>query len=257
MERAEFDEYSERLAAWAAEADGVLGLVLVGSTAATAHAPDGWSDHDFFVVAEPRSAEPLRARTDWLPRRGAGIALHERDTAHGAWVVFDDGHLLEYAVFAPDEVGLSRSGALRVAVDRAGGLAERMAPTLAPPTRDPRTLATSLHRALLVGAGRGARGERLVARRHLLDAAGALLGLVAALRGADDAQDPWRRVERTEPELAAALDGILARGDAGAALALADLAAEVAGAEPWWPSALAAAVRPRLVTAGRGARPRG
>lgn len=254
MRRDEFDRFTAGLAAWAAEADGVLGLVLLGSTAATTHPPDDWSDHDVYVIAEPRIAEALRDSTAWLPGRGAPVVLHERDTAHGAWVVYADGHLLEYAVFTPEELASSRSGAHRIAVDRRGDLAALMRPTLGPPPRDPATIATGLHRALLVGAGRAARGERLAARRHLVDAAGALLALDAALASPEgplrDPQDPWRRVERTDPALAAALEGILARSDAVAALELARLAQRLAGDRPWWPRAIATAVRQRLVTPG-------
>ncbi|WP_306233002.1 hypothetical protein [Agrococcus beijingensis] len=255
MQRGDHDDLTAALVGWAETADGVLGLVLLGSTAATSHLPDDWSDHDFFVIAAPAAAERLRDSTAWLPRRRSALALHERDTAHGAWAVYDDGHLLEYAVFTPDELSLSRSDAHRVAVDRLGDLAERIRPTLAPPEREPRTIATGLHRALLVGGGRAARGERLVAHRHLLDAAGSLLVLAHLLEPAAvpvaDAQDPWRRAEQTHPALAAALERILARGGISSAIELAELAERVAGAQPWWPSRLAAAVRARLARADR------
>lgn len=249
MRRDEFDDFTARLSGWAAHAEGVLGLVLLGSTAATTHEPDDGSDHDFFVIAEAGAAQLLRSTAAWLPARDEAIALHERDTEHGAWVVYDDGHLLEYAVFTPGELALSRSGAHRVAVDRVGDLAERIRPTLAPPARDPQRLATAMHRALLVGAGRAARGERLVARRQLVDAAGSLLALLAAVEPAEpvaDPQDPWRRVELTHPAIATALDGLLARSDAGAALELAELAEQVGAGRAWWPDALARAVRARL-----------
>jgi hypothetical protein len=246
----EFDGFTDRLTAWAGGADGVLGLVLLGSTARTTHPPDAWSDHDFYVIAEPAATERLRSSTAWLPPRSAPIALHERHTEHGAWIVYDDGHLLEYAVFTLDELAFSRSGAHRVAVDRVGDLVERIRPTLSSPPRDPRRLATALHRALLVGGGRAARGERLAARRHLVDAAGSLLALTAMLatpeRAVADPQDPWRRAEAAHPAVATALDAILERSDPAAALELARLAARIAEAEPWWPEALAIAARERL-----------
>ncbi len=250
MQRDAFYGFTDRLSAWASMADGVLGLVLLGSTAGTSHPPDGWSDHDFFVIAEPGATERLRSSTAWLPRRAAAIALHERDTEHGAWVVYDDGHLLEYAVFTLDELASSRTGAHRVIVDRSGDLAARILPTLSPQPRDPRRLATALHRALLVGGGRAARGERLVARRHLVDAAGSLLAITALLaapeRAVGDPHDPWRRAESTHPAVAAALEPILVRSDATAALELAQLAERLAGGQAWWPDALALALRERL-----------
>lgn len=250
MRSDEFQGFTDRLTEWAAVADGVLGLVLVGSTAGTAHAADAHSDHDFYLLATPDACERLRSTIDWLPAREHAVVLHERDTEHGAWVVYADAHMLEYAVFTPDELALGRTDAHRIVVDRVGDLPARIRPTLSPPPHDAASLATSLHRALLVGAGRRARGELLAARWQLLQAATALLELLHAIEPAAeavaDAHNPWRRLERTHPPVAAALEGILERGDTAAALELSLLAERIAGAGPTWPTGLAQAVRARL-----------
>ena len=220
MQRPEYDELSAGLVAWAAEAQGVLGLVLVGSSAESSHAPDAWSDHDFFVITDSDSA------------------------------AYGDGHMLECAELAPDELAMSRSGAARVVVDRLGDLEAPMEPTLAAAPREPRSLVTALHRSLLVGSGRAARGERLAAGRHLLDAVASLLALVEEVVPAEspvgDAHNPWRRVELTRSVIARRLYAILEHADPRAALEIAWVADEVAGAEPWWPSSLAAAISDRI-----------
>ena len=66
---------------WLAAPD-VLGLVALGSMAGRDYQPDEFSDHDFFVVAEPASAEPMRQDLSWLPQADA-VVLSFRETAHG------------------------------------------------------------------------------------------------------------------------------------------------------------------------------
>jgi hypothetical protein len=70
------------------------------------YAPDEWSDHDFFVITPPGGQEALREDLSWLPRADR-VALSFRETGHGLVVLYDDGHLLEFAVFELDELALA------------------------------------------------------------------------------------------------------------------------------------------------------
>lgn len=225
--------------------DGVLGLILLGSTAGTQHLPDEHSDHDFFVVVREGAQERYRAATDWLPPRSAGVLLHHRDTPHGARVIYRDGHLLEYAVFTPDELHLTRNGHARVAFDRLGDLADRLGPTLAPGVPDVPGLLAELYTHLLVGVGRQLRGEELAARQGVHNhAAGDTLGLLHALippqlPASGDPRNPWRRVEQTHPAQAPALLHALTLAPPEAALALLTLARGWAQDHPGWNEALA------------------
>jgi hypothetical protein len=139
--------------------------------------------------------------------------LWHRETAHGMKAIWDDGHLAELAVFDPIELRLARVNRYRVLLDRADvagqmrALREATAARGAAELPDERWVAGQFLGALLVGAGRAARGESLsghvlvrsVALAHLLDlvrrhvppAAGAVL----------DDLDPFRRVERGWPAL--------------------------------------------------------
>src|SRR4051812_48367660 len=88
------------------------------------YAPDDWSDHGFFVISSAGEQERLRGDLSWLPRHD-GVALAFRETEHGLNVIYDDGHLLEFAVFDLDELGLAGINRYRVLLDR-GGVEERV-----------------------------------------------------------------------------------------------------------------------------------
>ena len=183
-----------------------------------------------------------------------------RETAHGGKVIYEDGHMLEFAVFAPDELRLARVNRYRVLLDRAD-VARRMAEVAAAtaaatavPPGDAH-LAGQLLSGVLVAGGRWERGERLSARAFLVgQAAPSLVRLLAAhaapdapgLRERLDSLDPLRRFEQVYAALAAELDEILARPPPAACAGLLDLAErELAGRVPALAAALAA-VRGRL-----------
>ena len=96
--------------------DRAIGLVAVGSMADRDYAPDEWSDHDFFVITPPGGQEELRTDLTWLPEHER-VALSVRETDHGLLVFYEDGHLLEFAVFDSEEIA-SRAP-LRIRVPRA------------------------------------------------------------------------------------------------------------------------------------------
>jgi predicted nucleotidyltransferase len=231
----------------------VLGLVALGSTARGDHLPDRWSDHDFFVVVTPGTQESFRSNLGWLPRSGE-IALSFRETAHGVKVVFRDGHLIEFAVFDPDELAVARVNRYRILFDRErtgerlARVARETAARAAPPSDE--WLVGQFLTNLLVGVGRHHRGERLSGRQ--LVTSSALAHLVALLtkhvRSPDtaklDSLDPLRRFEMVYPALGRRLDAALVLPTPGAALALLDIALdELPGRIP--PAAVAA-IRPRL-----------
>ena len=105
-----------RLVRWAERRSDVLGVVALGSTAATDHRPDRYSDHDLFVVTVDGAAQALRDDVGWLPDAHR-IALCHTETRHGRGVVYDDGHLVEIAVFEPGELHVCRVNAFRVLHD--------------------------------------------------------------------------------------------------------------------------------------------
>lgn len=206
--------FTERLIASLSREPDVLGIVLVGSTSGQGAGPDDASDHDFFVIARPGAQERFRRDLGWLPDAHE-LVLQFRETAHGVKALYASGHLVELAVFDPDELALARINRYRVALDRADIAARAAAvqaattaATAAPPDRAHH--AGQLATNLVVGVARAARGERLSG--HHFVRCSALGHLVTLLRGTDDARDnldPLRRFERSVPALGRELDDAL------------------------------------------------
>jgi predicted nucleotidyltransferase len=198
--------------------ESVLGLVAVGSMARQDHQPDEWSDHDFWVITHPGAQERFRREYDWLPRRGE-ITWAFQETEHGVKVIYQDGHLLEFAVFDTEELKIARINRYRVLLDRAqinAQMAEVAAQTEAQAVSGSDTFhAGQFLTNLLVGIGRYWRGEKLSA--HKFVKINAIHHLVTLLnRHAESAQhtladniDPTRRFESTHPHLGTELEMIL------------------------------------------------
>ena len=241
-------ELTDRLAA----DPRAIGLAAVGSMADRDYAPDEWSDHDFFVITQPGDQEELRADLSWLPRSET-IALAFRETEHGLKVIYDDGHLLEFAVFDLDEIALAGVNRYRALLDR-GGVEERMAHVAAHPRppHDDVVLFGMLLSAALVAWGRAARGETLSGSFFVLLGVTHLTRLLARHLPADaapilDGLDPLRRFERVHPELGSELGAIVRLDPAEGGPALLDvLARELRGRLPSLPWAAADAVRARI-----------
>lgn len=204
--------YTLRLAENICRLPEVVGLIACGSMAQEDYQPDPWSDHDFLLIVEKGSQEHFRTDLSWLP--GArGLLYSFRETQHGVKAVLDSGHLLEFAVFDPDELHLAKVNRARVLFDR-GGIHERLAQVRA----ETRTWITSHAPSddylkgqflanLLVGWGRYSRGEVLSGStyicRHSLQHLITLLHRHVATPRADliDNLDPLRRFEQMYPAL--------------------------------------------------------
>jgi len=252
MRRDEYDRFTDQLRARLEPDPRVLGLVALGSMSGEPPLPDEWSDHDFFVVTRPGEQERMRNDLSWLPRAGE-IVLAFRETEHGVKAVYRDAHLLEFAVFDPDELRLARVNRYRVLFDRADletrmrALRERTAREARP--ADARWLRGQLITGLLVAVGRYRRGERLSGRARLQAAAADLVQLASTSLPArpgsvPDSLDPLRRVEAAWPRFAAALDEALALPPPAAALRMLALAREL----PEFPAEAAAVLERHLAS---------
>ena len=119
-----FLSYQDQLTDLVAQRPEVIGLIFVGSAAATERV-DQYSDQDFFLVVQAGTGESFRQDLSWLPN-WQQIALHPRETAHGLKVVYQNGDVLEFAVFEDSELELCSANDYRVVLDRTN-LTERMA----------------------------------------------------------------------------------------------------------------------------------
>jgi hypothetical protein len=219
VERDDYDAFTAELQRSLTDDPRVVGLVALGSMAAQDYQPDRWSDHDFYVIVPAEAAEAFRTDLRWLPRRER-VVLALRETPHGLKVLYDDAHLLEFAVFSPEELAASTAGRSRVLIDR-GGVAEtidRISTRVRPRATevDLRFEVAMFATNVLVGMGRYHRGERLSGRAHVEAwAVGHLLRALSTLPSERvdvlDGLDARRRFEVAHPALGAELDDALAQ----------------------------------------------
>jgi hypothetical protein len=232
MEPVRFRRYVGRLVEGLAADPRVLGVVGLGSTAMNGREPDRWSDHDVWVVVADGAEEEYRTDPSWLPDAGR-LVLWFRETPHGMKGVYDDGHLVEAAVFRADELSVTRANVYRVFLDRER-ITERMAEIRTETVAEraggrARFLAGQFLTNLLVGVARSARGERLSGHDFVrAQAAGNLLALIAEVvppqrSGVLDDLSPWRRFEGAYPRLADRVEHALREPVPEAALALLEL----------------------------------
>jgi hypothetical protein len=234
VEPSDYAAWSQALVEAVAADPRVVGVVALGSMAGRDYGPDRWSDHDFFVVTEPGRQEELRRDLGWLPRSDRAV-LAFRETEHGSKVVHDDGHLLEFAVFDLEELGLARVNRYRVLLDR-GGVTRRMqevAAATAAAGPGPGAVEHAfgmLVTSILVGSGRHARGESLSGAFFVKGLAVRWLALlVTQLVAAEESSllddlDPLRRFDRVHPAIAVEIERLLRAPTLAAAAGLLDLA---------------------------------
>jgi len=192
------------------------------------YTPDEWSDHDFFLITRAGEQEALRQDLRWLPAHER-ITFSFRETEHGLRVFYDDGHLVEFAVFDVDEIALASVNRYRVLLDR-GGVEETCARVRDEPRaqRDDDHLFGMFLSAALVAIGRGRRGEVLSAAFFVTWGLTYLTRLLARVLPAEngsllDEFDSLRRFERAYPELGKELAAAARLAPQEAALRLLEL----------------------------------
>lgn len=224
MQLREYRRYTEALLASLTPDSRVLGVVALGSMAEQGRAPDQWSDHDFFVIVRPGEQPWFRTQRDWLPDPES-IALFFQESPHRCKALYDSGHLLEFAIFDPDEISLARVNDYRVLTDR-GGIAERMAAMASKPVahEEEAWLIGQMLTLLLVALLRAQRGETMSARALLPKA----VRHFAALHATADNLDPLRRFEELHPELGIRIEAAMRLDAVQAARALLDIVGEKA-----------------------------
>jgi hypothetical protein len=189
----------------------VLGLVAVGSMAEQDYQPDDWSDHDFFVIVNPGKQEKFRNEISWLPEPDH-VVFFFRETSHGVKALYDHGHLLEYAIFDPEELRLAKVNRYRILQDRSN-LQLRMQEIVSDTrqqghrnTYDDLWLIGQFLTQMLVAAGRYRRGEELSGYFFMMSGLRHLIllfskHLKSGKETLKDEIDPVRRFESLYPEL--------------------------------------------------------
>lgn len=178
------------------------------------YSPDEWSDHDFFLITPPGEQEALRQDLRWLPEHQR-IVFSFRETEHGLKVFYDDGHMIEFAVFDVDEIALAGVNRYRILFDL-GGVADACAHVRdhPRPQHDDAHVFGMVVAAALVAIGRGRRGEELSAAFFVTWSLTYLTRLLTRVVPGDDASildgfDSLRRFERGYPALGAELGAVV------------------------------------------------
>lgn len=215
-----YRRFTARLTAWAEDTPEVVGLVAVGSTAAVTHDADVWSDHDVLVVARAGAAVALRDDPAWLPDADRVVLWHH-ESAEGRAAVYDDGHLVELAVFEEGGVPdfpLNDHAVLSGTPDLAARLAGMARATTRRTAEDDPAGARRFSQIvvqLVIGLGRDARGEVLSGHERIKGRAlTELLSLVRDFRPPETAAplddlDPYRRLEQAHPTVARRIAEVL------------------------------------------------
>ena len=237
----EFLDFESRLTTNLEKREDVLGLVFVGSAADHSRF-DEWSDHDFFVITREGAGESLRQDLSWLPD-ATQIALQPRETAHGLKVVYDSGHVLEFAVFNDSELELAGANAFLVTLDKTGNINDRMTALATKSAVTSEYFADAQFELflcqLLIGVGRARRGELLIAGEHVRSwAVAGLVGLarhwLPVAEGTEQLTDnlaALRRFERQYPSLGAAIAAAQATGVEECAQGLLEIATTALAAQ--------------------------
>lgn len=201
-----FVRYQQQLTESVAVRPEVLGLMFAGSAANLKRA-DEFSDQDFYLIVTDEAAEAYRQDLSWLPNHEQ-ILLAPRETEHGLKVLYQDGTMLEFAVFSDSELDSHLAPPeSRVVFDR-GGIGQRIA-AIRFSTTEPFDLRRELELMLSlihIGIGRYRRGEVIAASQHINSyALNHLLGIIRELQprkgSSEDALNRFRRFELDYPEL--------------------------------------------------------
>jgi hypothetical protein len=247
MNQDEFRAFTQNLKERLQRDSLVIGLVAVGSMAEQDYSPDQWSDHDFFVVVSSGTQETFRSDLSWLPH-SESIIFRFRETAHGVKVLYDTGHLLEFAVFDLNELHLAKVNRYRILIDK-GGIESHLQEIVTETARwnesqapDDEYLLGQFLTNVLVGVNRYLRGEKLSGQFFLKNSA--IRHLVILLskhlpsenRNLLDNLDPFRRFERAYPEIGANLNALFNEDLPAAAIHLLDFAERTIGHLPQFPT---------------------
>lgn len=209
MDETIYQEYINRLRDRLLRDPDVLGLIITGSTTDAARRDD-WSDHDFWIVTQPRTQVRFLDDLTWLPA-AENILLTARYGLAYRTVLYRNRHKVDFAVFDPEQAAGGTLERFQVLIDRQ----DVRALAIAAQERSAKERTRELQRhdafegfGILLWSAyqRSARGEVLSGRQFFELALDALLNmLVVSLepdQSSEDWLDPRRRLEQRRPEWA-------------------------------------------------------
>jgi len=219
MNSIQYKEFTKELKERLLNYEEVTGLVAVGSMAEQDYIPDKWSDHDFSVIVKNGSQENFRKDLSWLPNY-KNIVLIIQETEHGFKALYNNEHLIEFAVFNLEELYCLKINRYRILIDRTNieehfKKIENITSLQSKLTYDNSLLLGEFITSLWIGIGRYNRGEKTSAHEFVKMAAlKSLLTLLEKHLPSEkkeiiDNLDPLRRFELMYPNLGEEIENIL------------------------------------------------
>ena len=234
MKTEQYAEFTQALQQKLEQDDRVLALIALGSMADPARRDEG-SDHDFWVIVTPDAQADFLRGLSWLPDYSSiTFALRQADCYYT--VLYQDGHIAEFAVFALAPPERAKTNAYRILFSKRSdietlikALYDRTCQESGQPDSDKRTLSFFLV-DLWTGVARYQRGEYLSAHKLIMQ--NALDNLLRLLvrhlpvqsESTPDNLDGRRRFERCYPALGKEIATILLLDSLSAAANLLDIA---------------------------------
>jgi hypothetical protein len=219
MKTEQYDEFTQALQQNLEQDGRVLALIALGSMADATRRDEG-SDHDFWVVVTPDAPEDFLRDLAWLPAH-TSITFALRQAGCYYTVIYQEGHIVEFAVFALAQLERAKTNAYRILFSRYSDIATIVQTLYTRTGQEPDT-PDSDSRAfgfllvdLWTGMARYQRGEYLSAHKLIMqNAVDSLLRLLVKhlpipAENTLDNLDGRRRFEQCYPALGKELASIL------------------------------------------------
>lgn len=220
MELNDYHKFTKELSQKLRSEDDVLSLLALGSMAEKDHDPDLWSDHDFSIIVKEGGQNKYINNLFWLPDGYEPIFTY-KEAENSRKIIFKNMHLVEYAVFALEDLKNLKINSYRLLIDKKGiiNYVEEIRNETCRKSnilKDNNILIGNLLTDIFIGFGRYKRGEKISAHYFIKEKALRQL-LLLIEKNIDNNEidnldniDPFRRFEYNYPELALEINEIIA-----------------------------------------------
>lgn len=227
MELKNYHNFTKKLCQNLKPENDIIALLALGSMAEKDHDPDLWSDHDFSIIVKKGSQEKYINNLFWLPDNEEVLFTYKEST-NSRKVIFENRHLIEYAVFELENLKKLKINSYRLLIDKfeITDYIEKIRNDTSKSSNlleDNKVLMGNLLTDIFIGVGRYKRGEKISAHYFIKEKALKQLLLLiekniesSELNNLDNL-DPFRRFEYNYPELSLKINQIISSESLSAA----------------------------------------
>jgi hypothetical protein len=219
MKLKNYHKFTKKLCQNLRPKDDIIALLALGSMAEKDHDPDLWSDHDFSIIIKKGSEEKYINNLFWLPDEYQVVFTY-KESDNSRKVIFENMHLIEYAVFELENLKNLKINSYRLLFDKFNitDYIEEIVNSTSNSSNlleDNEGLIGNLLTDIFIGVGRYKRGEKISAHYFIKEKALRQLLLLiekniesSELNNLDNL-DPFRRFEYNYPELSLEINQII------------------------------------------------